>query len=79
MFQNIWEARQIFSAIILGCIIETQTPTCQVMAFPSPLPTIDVCLESLSAGMRLAESNGWTVVGYTCYNWNDGRDLKDLL
>ena len=66
----------MFSAIILGCSLEMGN--CRVMAFPQPLPTLEACLESLAAGYTSAEENGWTVIGYTCYDFATDKDPKDL-
>jgi len=66
----------MFTALILGCSLETES--CRVMAFPAPIPTLELCLESLSIGYTKAEQNGWTVLEYTCYHWDTKEDLSDM-
>jgi hypothetical protein len=67
----------MFTAMIVGCSLEMGN--CRVMAFPQPLPTLEVCLERLAIGYTQAVENGWTVMGYTCYHWDTDKDLKDLI
>jgi len=62
----------MWAAIVLACSIEFDT--CKNLANPDVYLTLDACLESLSEGIIAAETNGWTIINYTCLDWK----TKDL-
>jgi hypothetical protein len=63
----------MWASIILACSIEWDT--CKNLAHPSVYLSLDACLESLADGLMASEANGWTVINYTCLDWNT-KDLQ---
>jgi hypothetical protein len=69
----------LFTALLLICGIENGSPICRGMANPGLYPTLEICLQSVAEGIATFEVNGFKVARYQCYEWNTGKDLKDLL
>ena len=70
----------MISAMLLICAdLGMGEPYCTTVASPEILYTTEECLTSLSFGMVEAESLGWTVIDYTCYNWDTQETLKDFM
>lgn len=69
----------LFTALLLVCIIENGTAVCKGVANPGLYPTLEICLQSITEGMKTFESNGIKVVAYQCYEWGTGKHIKDLL
>lgn len=67
----------MFSAIILGCSLTTsgEADTNNCMAFMSPIvwENLEQCMNALAAGIPYAESQGWYVKDYECYNWEEKK------
>jgi hypothetical protein len=57
----------MFSALMLACLVETGV--CKSAVSPILYDTEISCQTSLVIGIRIAEQQGWTVVGYHCYDW----------
>lgn len=63
----------MWAAIILACSLELDT--CKNLANPIVYLTLDACLDSLGEGIVAAETNGWTIINYTCLDWKT-KDLE---
>lgn len=46
-----------------------ETGICKPAVSPILYETETSCLDSLVIGIKVAERQGWTVVGYHCYDW----------
>lgn len=62
--------------ICMGIGVEKQ---CFSVTAPQILYTTEECLISLSNGIAEFEFLGWTVVGYTCYNWDTQKTLEEFI
>ena len=62
----------MFTAMVLGCIIDPSTNSDFCMGFTSPYiwQTFEECTASLKLGMPYIEEQGWTIKDADCYNWN---------
>tara|TARA_Y100000015_G_C2363304_1_gene76301 strand:- start:276 stop:476 length:201 start_codon:yes stop_codon:yes gene_type:complete len=57
----------MWAAIILACSLELDT--CKNLANPVVYIRLDACLDSLAEGIVAAETEGWTIINYTCLDW----------
>ena len=57
----------MYTALVLMCSVEMQT--CRGIANTTVYVDQGQCLESLALGIMTAEESGWTVLNYTCINW----------
>jgi hypothetical protein len=69
----------MITAILLICTGIGAERFCTSVTSPEILYTTEECLISLSNGTTEAEFLGWTVVGYTCYNWDTQRTLDQFI
>ena len=63
----------MWAAIILACSLELDT--CKNLANPAVYIRLDACLDSLAEGIVAAETEGWTIINYTCLDWKT-KDLE---
>ena len=63
----------MWAAIIVACSIEYDT--CKNLANPAVYIRLDACLDSLAEGIVAAEKEGWTIINYTCLDWQT-KDLQ---
>lgn len=61
----------MFTAMILGCALDTSNGQTLCLGFVSPYIFKDYenCVAALSLGAPEVEDKGWTIVGYECYDW----------
>lgn len=57
----------MYSAILLLCSLEMNQ--CKTIADPGLYDNLNLCLQSLALGYAAAEEAGWTVMNYTCLDW----------
>ena len=66
----------MLSAILLLCApLDTGELYCTSISSLNVSFTFEECLEDLAAGFIEAESGGWDVVSYGCYDWEANEDL----
>ena len=63
----------MYSAILLLCSLEMNQ--CKTIVNPGLYGDLNLCLQSLALGFTAAEEAGWTVMNYTCLNW-ETKELK---
>ena len=63
----------MWAAIILACSLELDT--CKNLANPVVYIQLNACLDSLAEGIVAAETEGWTIINYTCLDWKT-KDLE---
>lgn len=70
----------MFSAMILGCALtasgEADTNNCMGFMSPAVWETLEQCMTALAVGIPYAESQGWYVQDYECYDWKGKKGTK---
>lgn len=57
----------MYSAILLLCSLEMNQ--CKTIVNPGLYDNLNLCLQSLALGYAASEEAGWTVMNYTCLDW----------